>query len=325
MAVDYWRRLEPYKGMFSVEIVAALYTALTSVAIVLLWGVLDDPLRMIGGRLVIVAVMAALMAVYRRYPCKATAFVRVAFQLALLSYWYPDTFEFNKLLPNLDHVFASAEQAVVGTQPAYWFSRVCPQLWVSELLNMGYFAYYPMIATIVVWHFLFNFKIFEKTAFVLEVSFFVLYVIYILVPVAGPQFYFPVIGDDSVLSGVFPAVGDYFRYHPELLPSANTGEGFFYGLVEHSQAVGERPTAAFPSSHVGISTIIMIMAWRDSRRLFAVMLPFYVLLCLATVYIQAHYLIDVFAGLASAAVLYVVSTRVYKRWFNRPDLLRRWL
>ena len=69
----------------------------------------------------------------------------------------------------------------------------------------------------------------------------------------------------------------------------------------------------------------MIMAWRDSRRLFAVMLPFYVLLCLATVYIQAHYLIDVFAGLASAAVLYVVSTRVYKRWFNRPDLLRRWL
>ena len=55
--------------------------------------------------------------------------------------------------------------------------------------------------------------------------------------------------------------------------------GFFYNLVEGSQQVGERPTAAFPSSHVGISTILMIMAWRGSKKLFACLIPFYMLLC----------------------------------------------
>jgi len=62
----------------------------------------------------------------------------------------------------------------------------------------------------------------------------------------------------------------------------------------------------------------MIMAWRGGRRLFAILLPFYLLLCCATVYIQAHYLIDAIAGFISAFGLYGVVTRMFKRWFVRP-------
>lgn len=138
------------------------------------------------------------------------------------------------------------------------------------------------------------------------------------VPVAGPQFYFPAIGDANVAQGVFPSIGDYFHHHQELLPGPGYEHGFFYSLVEGSQQVGERPTAAFPSSHVGISTILMIMAWRGSRRLFACLLPFYLLLCGATVYIQAHYLIDAIAGFVSAFGLYVVVTWMFKKWFAKP-------
>jgi membrane-associated phospholipid phosphatase len=86
-------------------------------------------------------------------------------------------------------------------------------------------------------------------------------------------------------------------------------------LVELSQAVGERPTAAFPSSHVGISTIVLIMAYRAKKWLGHLMLPVYILLCCATVYIQAHYLIDVLAGWISAIVIYLFSTYLYKRYF----------
>ena len=99
------------------------------------------------------------------------------------------------------------------------------------------------------------------------------------------------------------------------MPDNAYEHGFFYQLVENSQQVGERPTAAFPSSHVGISTILMIMAWRGSKKLFACLMPFYLLLCCATVYIQAHYLIDAIAGFISAFVLYVVVTWMFKRWF----------
>jgi membrane-associated phospholipid phosphatase len=82
--------------------------------------------------------------------------------------------------------------------------------------------------------------------------------------------------------------------------------------------VGERPTAAFPSSHVGMSTILMILAFRANKYLFACLIPFYLLLCGATVYIQAHYLIDSIAGFISAFMIYVVATWMFKRWFAQP-------
>ena len=194
-------------------------------------------------------------------------------------------------------------------------------MWVSEPLNLGYFFYYPMMLIVVLWYFIFRYDLLEKISFVIITSFFIYYFIYIFLPVAGPQFYFPAIGADNVAQGVFPAIGDYFNHHRELLPGPGYEHGFFYSLVESSQQVGERPTAAFPSSHVGISTILMIMAWRGSRRLFVCLMPFYLLLCGATVYIQAHYLIDAIAGFLSAFVLYWAVTWMFKKWFARPVFL----
>lgn len=107
-----------------------------------------------------------------------------------------------------------------------------------------------------------------------------------------------------------------------MLPGPGYEHGFFYNLVEASQEVGERPTAAFPSSHVGISTIVMIMAWRVNRKLAYILSPFYVLLCCATVYIQAHYLIDSLVGLITAFFVYQLATLMYKRWFISPVFKR---
>ena len=76
---------------------------------------------------------------------------------------------------------------------------------------------------------------------------------------------------------------------------------FFLSLVEDAKAAGERPTAAFPSSHVGISTICMfLIAHARNYKLLAILAPLYFLLCCATVYIQAHYLVDAIAGVISA-------------------------
>jgi membrane-associated phospholipid phosphatase len=78
---------------------------------------------------------------------------------------------------------------------------------------------------------------------------------------------------------------------------------------------GERPTAAFPSSHVGITTILMFLAWRTRcKPLFWVMMPFYILMCFATVYIQAHYAIDVIAGWISAIVIYTFLLFLSKKF-----------
>ena len=318
MAVKLFERVESGKGLFAVESISLIYNALTSLLILLLFPRMDHPGVMLLERAGIVALTFGLIALYQTFPCRLTAFVRMAVQMSLLAYWYPDTFEFNRFFPNLDHVFATAEEFIFNGQPAIWFCHTFPHILVSEAFNMGYFFYYPMMLIVALFYFIYRFEWFEKMSFVLVTSFFIYYLLYIFIPVAGPQFYFPAIGFDNVAKGVFPAIGDYFNYHQELLPGPGYQHGFFYSLVESSQQVGERPTAAFPSSHVGISTILMIMAWRGSKKLFACLLPFYLLLCGATVYIQAHYVIDAVVGFFSAFLLYVVATWMFKKWFAQP-------
>lgn len=191
MALDLFKRVETRKGLFAVEKITLIYNLLTSILILFLFQEMDHPVQMLADRVVIAGMTFLLMYLYRLAPCKFSAFVRIAIQMSLLSYWYPDTFEFNRIFPNLDHVFASVEQWMFGGQPAVWFCERFPQMWVSEPFNMGYFFYYPMILLVVVWYFLYRFDLFEKVSFVIVTAFFIYYLIYIFVPVAGPQFYFP--------------------------------------------------------------------------------------------------------------------------------------
>ena len=319
MALDWFKRVESSKGLFAVERISLIYNAITTILIVLLYSRMDHPGMMLLERAGIVAITFGLIYLYQKYPCRLSAFVRMVVQMSFLAYWYPDTFEFNRLFPNLDCFFASAEQWLFNCQPSVEFSKLCPDIWFSEPFNMGYFAYYPLIAIVAIYYFVFKFEWFEKASFVIVTSFFLYYLIYIFVPVAGPQFYFPAIGMENVEACNFLSIGDYFNHNAILLPGPNFEQGLFFDLVEASQEVGERPTAAFPSSHVGISTILMIMAWRVNKKLCYGLTPFYVLLCCATVYIQAHYLIDVFAGWISAVAIYILSTWMYKRWFASRD------
>ena len=319
MAISLFEKVESRRGLFGVEKISLIYGLLTTALIFIMFNQLHDPIQMLIGRAVIMGATLILMYLYRLAPCKATAFIRIGLQLGLLAYWYPDTFEFNRIFPNLDHIFATIEEGIFGFQPAITFHQTYPQLWISELFNMGYFFYYPMIAIVAIYFFIKNFEKFDKFSFVIVTSFFIYYLIFIFVPVAGPQFYFPAIGLDNVAEGIFPAIGDYFNNNTELLSGPSNGVGgFFYSLVETSQQVGERPTAAFPSSHVGISTILMIMCWKENKKLFAGLFPFYFFLCGATVYIQAHYLIDVFVGFASAFGVYTLSCKIHAKWFSIP-------
>ena len=148
--------------------------------------------------------------------------------------------------------------------------------------------------------------------------FFIFYLIYIFLPVAGPQFYFPVIGEELAAVGPYPEIGNYFDLHPEI-SIAQEGKGaLFTKLVGMAQSTGERPTAAFPSSHIGVSTVLMLLAFRAKKSLAAIMFPVYVLLCCATVYIKAHYLVDAIAGLATGVIFYFATMWLYDR-FGKED------
>ena len=106
MALDLFKRVETRKGLFAVEKITLIYNLLTSILILFLFQRMDHPWHMLLDRAMIAAMTFLLMYLYRLAPCKFSAFVRIVIQMSLLSYWYPDTFEFNRFFPNLDHVFS---------------------------------------------------------------------------------------------------------------------------------------------------------------------------------------------------------------------------
>ena len=119
MALDLFKRVETRKGLFAVEKITLIYNLLTSILILFLFQRMDHPWHMLLDRAMIAAMTFLLMYLYRLAPCKFSAFVRIVIQMSLLSYWYPDTFEFNRFFPNLDHVFATAEQFIsTGNLPS---------------------------------------------------------------------------------------------------------------------------------------------------------------------------------------------------------------
>lgn len=303
----------PKKGLMALEWVMLGYMAITIITMLFTYTKLVNPEAMLWGRLRVLVMTIALWAVYRMIPCRITKMVRIIAQMGLLAWWYPDTYEINRMFPNLDHIFAGWEQDLFGCQPALLFAKALPWAAVSELMSMGYFMYYPMIALVSFYYFFCRYYEAERAAFVMLASFFIYYLVYIYVPVAGPTFYFDAVGISEITKGIFPALGDYFNSHTNCLPTPGYTDGIFYQLVEDAKNAGERPTAAFPSSHVGVSTICMLLVWHaGNRKMLYVMLPFYIFLCLATVYIQAHYLIDAIAGFISAVVIYFALMAVSK-------------
>lgn len=308
----------PKRGLMAIEWAVLAYTVFTLCVALFTYTRLVNPDAMVWGRVRVVAMTAALWLVYRLVPCRLTRCVRVVAQMSMLAWWYPDTYEINRMFPNLDHLFCSWEQSLFGFQPAISFSSTFSWPVISELMSLGYTSYYPMIVFTSFFYLCFRYTEFERATFVIMASFFIFYLVFIFVPVAGPTFYYKGVGMDNIMAGVFPSLGDYFNTHQECLPTPGYTDGLFYELVEEAKAAGERPTAAFPSSHVGIATVCMLLACHTrQRRLVWLMLPFYVLLCFSTVYIQAHYAIDAIGGLVFGAFCYFVLMLCTKRLKSR--------
>lgn len=308
---------KPLRGLLAAEWVVVGYAVLTTLIMLFLWTKLPDAEPMLMGRFRALVTMAALWAVYRLVPCRLTMLARITLQLAMLSWWYPDTYMLNRVLPNLDHHFAQLEQTVFGCQPALLFSQKMPWAVWSELMYMDYSSYFLLLVVVTLYYFFRRYQELQRVFFVIIGSFFAFYVIFVLLPVTGPQYYYLAAGLDNIAAGVFPNVGDYFLTHDEMMTMPGYSDGIFYQFMMHAHATGERPTAAFPSSHVGVTIVLLLLALRTKSRWLSwfvgIMLA---LMCLSTVYIRAHYAIDVIGGLIVGIIFYVVFMLIYNQKHN---------
>ena len=70
----------------------------------------------------------------------------------------------------------------------------------------------------------------------------------------------------------------------------------------------------FPSLHVGISFVVWLYAFRNSRKLFWILSPLIISLFASTVYLRYHYLVDVVAGLILAPCCFLLANTMFKHW-----------
>jgi len=278
-----WLKLLP------VEIVTLVYILITAVYLAFFAGRLEAPLIHFGIRFGVVVLILLLAGLHNTGRNPVIGFIRYFLPFVLLSFWYPETYYFNNfILDNLDHQFVKADQLFFGCQPSLEFSKRMPWTWFSELMYFGYFSYYFIFFGTALWCYFFCKELINWAILLFVCSFYLYYIAFVIFPVTGPQFYFPP-------------------------PLNEVPEGYlFCNLMHFLQAAGERPTGAFPSSHIGISFTVVIFIARHCRILLKYALPLFVILVLSTVYIKAHYLVDVFGGFVATAITYPLMNRIYK-------------
>lgn len=303
------------KNLSTSELLTLIYIAITAVMVVIYWREVENPTALIGMRVAVVCGMVVLNVIYRKWSNRLTWLLRNFPLILMLTYWYPETYQFARIFPYYDHVFAHADWVLFGCQPSIEFSKVVTSLFWCEAFNLGYYSYYFLMAGVLLFGFLCRFKESERYTFIFLGSFFIYYLIFEFLPVAGPYYYFKAIGLEAAVAGNYPDIGHYFANPAELIHAPV--RGLFSQLVHDIQVAGENPVGAFPSSHVSMSTVTMMLAWKMRNKwLFGVLMPLYVLLCISTVYIMAHYVVDSICGLLTAVLLFFLMDGLYSKFYG---------
>ncbi len=89
--------------------------------------------------------------------------------------------------------------------------------------------------------------------------------------------------------------------------------GPFTALINCIEHYGRVRGAAFPSEHVAGSFAALWGAWRHRRWLFWVMLPLVLCMCFSTVYGRYHYVADIFGGVATGTLGYLIGGWLVRR------------
>ncbi|MDO4763182.1 MAG: phosphatase PAP2 family protein [Flavobacteriaceae bacterium] len=228
-----------------------------------------------------------------KLPLSLWRLVNILLIYAGLGGLYKETAVLNQLfLPEIDSWLMELDQKIFGFQPSLEFSKYFNSLIFSEMMFFGYFSYYLMPIAILMIIYKNNAEKMENFGFMLISSFLLYYLIFISLPAFGPQFYFS---------------------YPENFIEA---QGVFGKIVKIIQENGEDKTAAFPSSHTSLAIIMLLWLYDNAKKYVKFFVPTVVLLILATVYIKAHYAVDVLAGIFTAPVVYYIVNQIFKRLSN---------
>jgi membrane-associated phospholipid phosphatase len=193
-----------------------------------------------------------------------------------------------------DLLVQSWDAALFGGQPSFDWIRALPSPTVSTVLHLAYLSYYFIVLGTPLGLWLSGRRQGARESIIrIMAAFYVCYVIFLLFPVAGPRYLFPLAQNAATA-----------------VPVAR----FTQDLLNGGAAWG----TAFPSSHVAVTLVAALCGWLSWRAFGAVLLVGASLLTAATVYGQFHYAIDAIAGLVVGAFMAWVPVGIPRARGERP-------
>ena len=188
----------------------------------------------------------------------------------------------------LDDKVIEWEGRLFNGQPSIYLSARFPSKWLSELLHLCYFSYYPIVFGLVtVLYFQGRHEAFHEVVFAEILTFNLCLIWYIFMPVMGPYYKFEKI-------------------------SGPLSDGPFFRLVHMILSNAASKGTAFPSSHCAIGVIVVLYAAHYHPVAFAIICPFGVGLVIATVYARMHYAVDAILGTVLAIVVFGAAPYLYR-------------
>ncbi len=177
--------------------------------------------------------------------------------------------------------------ALFSVNPIAWLGEHAQPL-LTDALYLSYFSYYVGMPVLLILMWRGNrAEDFQRVATVMIAGWYGALISYALFPALGPSRWMP--GELPVLHGLLPSTA----------------------WIQTFLTVNLQPEVrdCVPSMHSAITLLTLVYAYRYQRRFFHFYLAPGLGIILATMYIQAHYVVDVLLGILTAGVLYLAAER----------------
>ena len=187
------------------------------------------------------------------------------------------------------------ELAIFGSQVSQtWWQQHGSPFW-STVLHAVYASYYLVIAAGPILFLIRGDQAnLRRTVTAIAATYGVCFVIFLLYPVAGPNYEFP-------------------KPSPEFID--NPAARLVYSLLQRGSSYG----AAFPSSHVAAALTAALATFQGDRRLGSILLVPAVILPFAVVYTQMHYAMDAVAGVIVGVAVWALLRRTGEQTNRRAE------
>jgi membrane-associated phospholipid phosphatase len=278
------------------EWVALGYLGASSALIVMFAENLAHPGILIGAHASVAAIIVALCGVEARVA-ERTKWRGQNFSAKFWHFWrhwYPHLFflfcfeELGKLV----HLVSPAWQDGKLIAADYWLTGVHPALWLEQFATparndfmqftyLTYFTYLLVVGGVL--YYRKDWRGYWSVMTYSAVGYAIGYVIAILFPIESPWFSMAGAWHGPLQGGLITATINF---------------------IEH---FGRVRGAAFPSEHVAGSVAALWGVWRHRRWLFWVMAPLALCMCVSTIWGRYHYLVDVFAGMVTGTLGYIIG------------------